>query len=346
MSPLLSVRGLRVQFRGAAGQELDAVDGISFDVLPGEIVALVGESGSGKTLTGLSLLDLVPEPGRITSGEILFEGQDVRTATERQKQKVRGGGIGLVFQEPGSALDPVRTIGSELIAVLRRHRHLNGSEARREAVRWLERVSLPEPERRMDDLPHRMSGGMRQRATIALALAGGPRLLVADEPTTALDVTIQAQILKLLLELRRELGLAVLLITHDLGVVAETADRVLVMYSGEIVESASVHDLFSAPAHPYTRGLMASRPSPHEHSGGKRLQTLEGTVPELGHRPQGCAFEPRCPEAFGRCQAARPIAFAVPDRSSRAACFLWDGGARETRDEPLASAASREAAPR
>jgi peptide/nickel transport system ATP-binding protein len=332
-SPLLSVHGLRVQFRGGAGQELTAVDGISFDVFPGEIVALVGESGCGKTLTGLSLLDLVPEPGRITSGEIVFEGHDVRTSTEKEKQKIRGGGIGLVFQEPGSALDPVRTIGSELISVLKRHRGLRGGEARREALRWLERVSLPEPERRMADLPHRMSGGMRQRATIALALAGGPRLLVADEPTTALDVTIQAQILKLLLELRRELGLAVLLITHDLGVVAETADRVLVMYSGEIVESASVRDLFEAPAHPYTRGLLASRPSPRESRGGGRLHTLEGTVPELGHRPQGCAFEPRCPEAFGRCQAARPIAWPVPGRSSRAACFLWDGGTHEDRNE-------------
>jgi len=236
------------------------VDGVSFDVRPGEIVALVGESGSGKSVTAFALLDLVPEPGRTTGGEILFEGRDVRRLPPADLRKVRGGGIGLIFQEPGSALDPVRTIGDELVGVLRRHRGLSRAEARRAAVDWLRRVSLPEPERRMDDYPHRMSGGMKQRATIALALAGGPRLLVADEPTTALDVTIQAQILGLLRRLRDELGLAVLLITHDLGVVAEIADRALVMYAGEIVEEAEAAELFAAPAHPYTRGLLASRP--------------------------------------------------------------------------------------
>ncbi len=318
--PLLSVRQLSVTFPAPGGEEAKVVDGISFDVAAGEIVALVGESGCGKSVTSLALLDLVPEPGRVASGEVLFEGQDVRAMSEGEKQRLRGGGIGLVFQEPGAALDPVRTIGSELAGVLRRHRGLSRSAAREAALAWLRRVALPDPERRFDDLPHRMSGGMRQRAMMALALAGGPRLLVADEPTTALDVTIQAQILDLLLELRRELSLAIVLITHDLGVVAETADRALVMYAGEIVESAPVRELFASPSHPYTRGLLASRPGPDG-----RLRAMDGTVPEPGERPPGCAFEPRCPEAFGRCRAARPVLEKVAGRAAEAACFLWDG---------------------
>jgi oligopeptide/dipeptide ABC transporter ATP-binding protein len=320
--PLLSVRSLAVTFPGPSGEEARVVDGVSFEVGAGEVVALVGESGCGKSVTALALLDLVPPPGRIVSGEVLFEGRDVRRMPEADKRRVRGGGIGLVFQEPGSALDPVRTIGSELAGVLRRHRGLGRREARREALSWLSRVALPDPKRRLDDLPHRMSGGMRQRAMLALALAGGPRLLVADEPTTALDVTIQAQILDLLSALRRDLGLAILLVTHDLGVVAEMADRALVMYAGEIVESAAVRDLFERPAHPYTRALLRSRPA--AASGRGRLVALGGSVPEPGERPQGCPFEPRCPEAFGRCHAARPSLLPVPGGSSDAACFLWD----------------------
>ncbi len=326
-SPLLSVRALTIDVPGPTGEQTAVVDGVSFDVRPREIVALVGESGCGKSLTGLALLDLVPPPVRITSGEVLFEGRDVRALGPRDKERLRGGGIGLVFQEPGSALDPVRTIGSELVAVLRRHRGLSRGEARAEAVRWLRRVALPDPERQMDALPHAMSGGMRQRAMLALALAGGPRLLVADEPTTALDVTIQAQILALLLELRRELSLAILLVTHDLGVVAEAADRALVMYAGEIVESANVHDLFDRPAHPYTRGLLASRPAAGGAGKGGRLAALAGSVPEPGLRPRGCAFEPRCPDAFGRCRAARPTLLPVPGAASEAACFLVDAPA-------------------
>ncbi len=326
-SPLLSVRALTIDVPGPTGEQTSVVDGVSFDVMPREIVALVGESGCGKSLTGLALLDLVPPPVRIASGEVLFEGRDVRALGPRDKERLRGGGIGLVFQEPGSALDPVRTIGSELVGVLRRHRGLSRGEARTEAVRWLQRVALPDPERQMGAYPHAMSGGMRQRAMLALALAGGPRLLVADEPTTALDVTIQAQILALLLELRRELSLAILLVTHDLGVVAEAADRALVMYAGEIVESASVRDLFDRPAHPYTRGLLASRPAVGGADRGRRLAALGGSVPEPGLRPRGCAFEPRCPEAFGRCRAARPTLLAVPGSASEAACFLVDAPA-------------------
>jgi oligopeptide/dipeptide ABC transporter ATP-binding protein len=319
--PLLSVRQLTVTFPLPSGEQAKVVDGISFDVGTGEIVALVGESGCGKSVTTVALLDLVPPPGRIVSGEVLFEGLDVLSATGREKQRVRGGGIGLVFQEPGSALDPVRTIGSELVDVLRRHRGLGRRDARTAALQWIRRVSLPDPERRLGDLPHRMSGGMRQRALIALALAGGPRLLVADEPTTALDVTIQAQILDLLRDLRRDLGLSILLVTHDLGVVAETADRALVMYAGEIVEASPVRELFDRPAHPYTRGLLASRPG-----ADGRLRAMPGSVPEPGRRPVGCAFEPRCPDAFGRCRAARPSLRPAGGTGAEAACFLHDRG--------------------
>ncbi len=270
-APLLSVRSLSVDFGRTR-----VVDGVSFDVCRGEVVALVGESGSGKTVTALSLLDLVPEPGRRAGGEVVFEGRDVSTLPPAELRRLRGGGIGFVFQEPGEALDPVRTIGSELVAVLRRHRGLARIEARREALAWLSRVSLPEPEARMEDLPHRMSGGMRQRAMIALALAGGPRLLVADEPTTALDVTIQAQLLELLRRLRDELGLAVLLVTHDLDVVAEAADRALVMHAGEIVEEGPVSRLLAAPAHPYTRSLLAAR-LPADGRGARRLAEQGGS---------------------------------------------------------------------
>ena len=314
-APLLSVRSLAVAFGGTR-----VVDGVSFDVSRGEVVALVGESGSGKTVTGLSLLDLVPEPGRRVAGEILFEGRDVGALPERELRRLRGGGIGFVFQEPGAALDPVRTIGSELIAVLRRHRGLSRAEARGKRSRGSRASPCPDPEARMGDLPHRMSGGMRQRAMVALALAGGPGLLVADEPTTALDVTIQAQILELLLRLRDELGLAVLLVTHDLGIVAEVADRALVMYAGEIVEEAPVERLLSAPEHPYTKALLLSRPGEAEGAGRAKLPAIGGTVPEPGAWPRGCRFAPRCPAAFDRCAVEHPATVARP--GGRVACFL------------------------
>ncbi|MBK9088498.1 MAG: ABC transporter ATP-binding protein [Holophagales bacterium] len=314
-APLLSVRSLAVAFG-----DTRVVDGVSFDVARGEVVALVGESGSGKTVTGLSLLDLVPEPGRRVAGEIVFEGRNVDALPERDLRRLRGGGIGFVFQEPGAALDPVRTIGSELIAVLRRHRGLSRAEARAEALSWLSRVALPDPEARMGDLPHRMSGGMRQRAMVALALAGGPALLVADEPTTALDVTIQAQILELLLRLRDELGLAVLLVTHDLGIVAEVADRALVMYAGEIVEEASVERLLGAPEHPYTKALLASSPDAAEGAERAKLPAIGGAVPEPGAWPRGCRFAPRCPSAFDRCTVEHPATITRP--GGRVACFL------------------------
>lgn len=313
-APLLSVRSLAVAFGPTR-----VVDGVSFEVARGEVVALVGESGSGKTVTGLSLLDLVPEPGRRVGGEVVFEGREIGTLTAAELRRLRGGGIGFVFQEPGTALDPMRTIGSELVAVLRRHRGLPGAEARREALAWLARVALPEPEARLLDLPHRMSGGMRQRAMLALALAGGPRLLVADEPTSALDVTIQAQLLELVDRLRRELGLAVLLVTHDLGVVAEAADRVLVLYAGEIVEEAPVRRILSAPGHPYTRALLASWPDPAAGARRGRLPAIESVAPEPGDGLPGCRFAPRCPEVFERCRVERPAPKPQPD--GRVACF-------------------------
>jgi oligopeptide/dipeptide ABC transporter ATP-binding protein len=314
-APLLSVRSLAVAFG-----DTRVVDGVSFDVSRREVVALVGESGSGKTVTGLSLLDLVPDPGRRVGGEIVFDGRNVGSLPERELRRLRGGGIGFVFQEPGAALDPVRTIGSELIAVLRRHRGFSRAEARAEALSWLARVALPDPDARMGDLPYRMSGGMRQRAMVALALAGGPALLVADEPTTALDVTIQAQVLDLLLSLRDELGLAVLLVTHDLGIVAEVADRALVMYAGEIVEEAPVGRLLSAPEHPYTKALLLSRPGEAEGAGRAKLPAIGGTVPEPGAWPRGCRFAPRCPSAFERCAVEHPATVARP--GGRVACFL------------------------
>ncbi|HEX5853999.1 MAG TPA: ABC transporter ATP-binding protein [Thermoanaerobaculia bacterium] len=324
-APLLSVRALTIAVPGPSGGEVPAVDGVSFDVEAGEIVALVGESGCGKTLTSLAIVDLVPPPVRVVSGDVFFAGRDVQALGAREKERLRGGGIGLVFQEPAAALDPVRTIGRELTAVLERHRGMSRKPAQAEARRWLQRVALPDPGRQMHAFPHQLSGGMRQRALLALALAGGPRLLVADEPTAALDVTVQAQILDLLLTLKHELALSVLLVTHDLGVVAEAADRVLVMYAGEIVESASARSLFTHPRHPYTRALLAARPG-YEAPDSGRLAALPGAVPEPGRRPPGCAFEPRCDEAFGRCTAARPTLMPA-GAGAEAACFLLDGAA-------------------
>jgi ABC-type dipeptide/oligopeptide/nickel transport system ATPase component len=258
VDPLLAVRGLEVAFPAPAGWR-PVVRGVSFDVGRGEIVGLVGESGSGKTLTSLAVLGLVPPPGRV-AGSVLLEGADLLALPPREMRKVRGGRVAMVFQEPATALNPVYSIGFQIVEALRTHRRLSRRDAREEAVRLLERVAIPDARRRLGDYPHQLSGGQRQRAMIAMALAGRPDLLLADEPTTALDVTLQAQILELLMELREELGLSVLLITHELGVVAETCDRVVVMKDGEIVEAAGVMELFRAPAHPYTRELLAAAP--------------------------------------------------------------------------------------
>jgi oligopeptide/dipeptide ABC transporter ATP-binding protein len=300
--PLLSVRHLTTGF-DQDGRFLPAVIDVTFNVSAGETLCLVGESGSGKSLTALSIMRLIDPPGRIASGRIFFKGRDLLWQSESEMQQVRGAEIGLIFQEPMTALNPVFTIGNQIEETLRIHGRATRRTARDKAIELLTSVSVPEPEQRAREYPHQLSGGLRQRALIALALACQPALLIADEPTTALDVTIQAQILDLLRELQRRLGLALLLITHDLGVVAEMADRVAVMYAGRIVEEAPVKALFESPKHPYTRGLMASIPG---GAPGARLKAIQGSVPPLGQLPPGCSFTPRCPDRFEPCPKAHP----------------------------------------
>jgi peptide/nickel transport system ATP-binding protein len=324
-SNLLSVEHLTTVFDLRSGVAPAVID-VSFHVTAGETLCLVGESGSGKTVTALSILRLVQPPGRIAAGRILFKGRDLMALGEREMQKVRGAEIALVFQEPMTALNPVFTIGNQIEETLQVHGVARGREAKARAVELLEAVSIPEPERRVRDYPHQLSGGLRQRALIALALACNPSLLIADEPTTALDVTIQAQILDLLRDLQQRFQLAVLLITHDLGIVAEMADRVAVMYAGRIVEEAAVHDLFSDPRHPYTRGLLASIPG---GTRGARLQAIQGTVPPLGQLPPGCAFAPRCPNRFEPCDAAPPGITLVGDLVPRG--FRFEPGGHAAR---------------
>jgi oligopeptide/dipeptide ABC transporter ATP-binding protein len=303
-----------------AGGRLPVVLDVSFQVRRGEVVGLVGESGSGKTMTALALLRLTP-PGAHLSGEVLLDGEDLLAVAERRLRRVRGARVAMVFQEPMSALNPVYTVGFQIAEAVRAHRAVGRREARREAARLLDRVAVADAERRLDDYPHQLSGGQRQRVMIAMALACGPDLLLADEPTSALDVTVQAQILELLDDLRRDLGLAVLLITHDLGVVAESCDRVLVMYAGQIVEQAPVGDLFARPAHPYTRGLLAALPRLGHPVPRGRLPTLPGRVPEPAHRPTGCAFHPRCGEAMEVCRSRQPALYPLAGgRTAR--CFL------------------------
>ncbi|MDY7093101.1 MAG: ABC transporter ATP-binding protein [Acidobacteriota bacterium] len=322
---LLRVRGLTVQFPSSQGP-VTVVEDLSFDLEAGRFVGLVGESGSGKSLTALSIMGLVPDPGRIAAGEVLLEGEDLLRLPPRRLRRVRGARVGMVFQEPMTALNPVLTIGFQIEEAVRLHRRMSRSAAQREAERLLDLVAIPDARRRLKDYPHQLSGGQRQRAMIAMALAGQPDLLLADEPTTALDVTIQAQILELLQSLREELGLAVLLITHDLAVVAETCERVLVMYAGELVEEAPVDQLFQRPDHPYTRGLVAASPRLGQPAARGQLPTIPGQVPEAGHRPTGCPFHPRCPEVMEICRQEVPP--LVPTGKGehrnrrRARCFL------------------------
>ena len=301
-SPLLSVANLTAGF-DLQGRFVPAVINVSFDISPGETLCIVGESGSGKSVTALSIIRLVPPPGRIAAGALRFGGRDLMTFDEPGMQRVRGAGIGFVFQEPMTALKPVMTIGSQIEETLRVHGRATRRTARAKAVELLDSVSVPEPRRRVAEYPHQLSGGLRQRALIAMAVACEPRLLIADEPTTALDVTIQAQILDLLRTMQKRLGLALLLITHDLGVVAEMADRVCVMYAGRIVEHSPVKELFADPRHPYTRGLLGSIPG---GAPGTRLRAIDGTVPPLGSLPAGCSFTPRCPDRFEPCPTAHP----------------------------------------
>jgi peptide/nickel transport system ATP-binding protein len=310
--PLLEVDGLKTFFDLRHGV-VKAVDGVSFSLAPHETLAIVGESGCGKSITALSLMRLVPDPpGRIAGGSIKLAGVDLIALDEEAMRDVRGKDIAMIFQEPMTSLNPVLTIGSQIAEVLLLHEPINRQQARDKAIDMLRLTRIPEPEQRAKEYPHQLSGGMRQRAMIAMALACNPKVLIADEPTTALDVTIQAQILDIILDLQRKLGTAVILITHDLGVVAETAQRVIVMYAGRKVEEAPVEELFARPQHPYTHGLMASIPrlalmrGEEEESEAARLQEIPGMVPALTDLPEGCVFAPRCAHAEDRCRKTYP----------------------------------------
>jgi oligopeptide/dipeptide ABC transporter ATP-binding protein len=307
------------------GRDVAAVDDVSFELERGRTLGLVGESGSGKSVTALSIVRLVTPPGRVESGRIDLGGVDLASLDDAQMRRVRGRRIGFVFQEPMVALDPVYTIGAQIEETLAVHGLAQGARGRSRARELLDAVRIPDPDRRAREYPHQLSGGLRQRAMLALALAGDPEVLIADEPTTALDVTVQAEILDLLRELRRRFSLSVLLITHDLGVVAEMADHVAVMYAGRIVETGTVRDVFSHPAHPYTQGLFASIPGAHRDvgpSGARRLRAIQGTVPPLDQRPAGCAFGPRCPSRFDRCGQPPPM-YGV-GAAHEARCFLCE----------------------
>jgi oligopeptide/dipeptide ABC transporter ATP-binding protein len=304
---LLKVEQLTTVF-DTPGRPVRAVDEVSFEIRRGETLGLVGESGSGKSVTAFSIINLVPAPGRVTSGRVLFQGRDLLTLPAPEMRKVRGAGIGFVFQEPTAALNPVMRVGAQIAEGLIVHGLATRRDARARAIELLRAVRIADPGRRVDDYPHQLSGGMRQRVMIAVALACRPPLLIADEPTTALDVTIQAQILDLLRGLTREFELSLLLITHDLGVVAEIADRVAVMYAGRIVEEGPVRDIFTRPLHPYTQGLLTSVPGGTAHG---RLQAIEGAVPSLANLPPGCTFAPRCAHRMAVCTTAVPAAAAI-----------------------------------
>ncbi|HEV8033010.1 MAG TPA: ABC transporter ATP-binding protein [Stellaceae bacterium] len=308
--PLLEIDNLQTHFFTRAGV-VRAVDGVSYSVRAGETLGVVGESGCGKSVTALSILRLVASPpGRIVGGRVLFEGRNLLELTERAMEDIRGNDIAMIFQEPMTSLNPLLTIGRQIGEAVALHRGLSGREAWDEAIEMLRRVHIPEPERRVHAYPHQLSGGMRQRAMIAMALSCNPKLLIADEPTTALDVTIQAQILDLMRELQDTTGAAIILITHDMGVVAENADRVIVMYAGRKVEEASADDLFESPGHPYTKGLLGSLPNleiaARTDTRRARLSEIKGMVPSLANLPRGCSFAPRCGFATEECRAAYP----------------------------------------
>ena len=316
---LLQVRNLIVEFPTRRGT-LRALDDISFDIAPGEILGVVGESGAGKSLTGAAIIGLLEPPGRVAGGEIVLEGRRIDTLGYEQMRHIRGRRIGAIFQDPMTSLNPLYTVGRQLVETIRTHLPVGEAEARRRAVSLLQDTGIPAAEQRIDHYPHQFSGGMRQRVVIALALAAEPKLIVADEPTTALDVSIQAQIIQLLKRLCRERGAAVMLITHDMGVIAETCDRVAVMYAGRIAEIGPVREVIHQPAHPYTAGLMASIPD--MDSDRERLNQIDGAMPRLNAVPQGCAYNPRCPRVFERCRQARPELLAAG--ATRAACWLHD----------------------
>jgi peptide/nickel transport system ATP-binding protein len=313
IEPLLKIENLRTVFGPVV-----AVNDVSFEIRKGETLGLVGESGSGKSVTAFSIIRLVQEPGRVTGGKVFFRGKDLLGVSEDEMRQVRGAGIGFVFQEPMAALNPVMRVGAHIAEALMVHGLASRSDARARAIELLRAVKIVDPEKRVDDYPHQLSGGMRQRVMMAIALACRPPLVIADEPTTALDVTVQAQVLEQLREMKRAFDLSLLLITHDLGVIAETADRVAVMYAGRIVEQGPVREIFRNPKHPYTRGLLASIPG---GAAGSRLNAIEGTVPNLASLPRGCSFAPRCSERMAVCDTGFPDRSEVgSDHSVR--CYL------------------------
>ena len=325
--PLLEVEHLRVQFPTRRGT-LTAVDDVSFEIGEGEVLGVVGESGAGKSITGAAIIGLIEPPGRIAGGRILFEGERIDNLPYEKLRRIRGKRIGTIFQDPLTSLNPLYSIGRQLVETILTHTALTQAQARRRAIELLAEVGIPSPAERVDHYPHQFSGGMRQRVVVALALCANPRLVIADEPTTALDVSIQAQIIALLKKLCREHGTAVMLITHDMGVIAETADRVAVMYAGRVVEVGPLIEVVKHPRHPYTVGLMGSIPKLEgEHS---RLVQIDGSMPRLDRIPAGCAFHPRCPQAFAPCAQARPE--LMSDGLSRAACWLYAPLARTGSD--------------
>ena len=341
MDTALSIGNLKTYFFTDAGVA-KAVDDVTLDIPKGKTVALVGESGCGKSVTALSVLRLVPDPpGRIVEGEIHFAGRNLLKLSEREMRDIRGNGISMIFQEPMTALNPVFRVGNQIAAAIRVHREVSKEEAMDQAITLLDQVGIPDAVQRATEYPHQMSGGMRQRAMIAMALACGPDLLIADEPTTALDVTIQAQILDLLKALQAEHRMAILLITHDLGIVAETADKVAIMYAGKIVEQASVTDLFDSPKHPYTLGLFKSLPRLDEPRG--RLRTIEGRVPAATHFPPGCRFHPRCEYAMDVCREKVP-SLGIGTAEHGVACWLHDESVMREQGRPVGIPKSEEVA--
>lgn len=318
MTEILSVSQLRTSFMTRDG-EVESVRGVSFDVQQGEVIGIVGESGSGKSITAKSLLGLIPAPGVIKDGKVVFQGQDLRQMKDAELRKIRGNKIAMIFQDPMTSLNPVIPVGKQLIEVIRRHQKLDKKDARERAIELFRQVGIPSPEKRIDQYPHEFSGGMRQRVMIAMALSCKPELLIADEPTTALDVTIQAQILSLMKQLRDTTNTSILLITHDLGVVAQVCTKVIVMYGGMIMEEGTVDQIFEHPSHPYTQGLLRSIPRVREGH-RERLFSIDGTPPNLLHPPTGCPFMERCPHAMDKCQTMPP--YFKPREGQRALCWL------------------------
>ncbi|MBL6456954.1 ABC transporter ATP-binding protein [Belnapia sp. T6] len=330
MAPLLEVRDLRVEFPTRRGT-LTALDGVSFDIAPGEVLGMVGESGAGKSMTGAAIIGLLEPPGRIAGGEIRLNGKRIDNLPYEQMRRIRGREIGAIFQDPLTTLNPLYTVGRQLVETIQSNLGLDAAEARRRAVHWLEQVGIPAAAQRVDSYPHEFSGGMRQRVVIALALCAEPKLIVADEPTTALDVSIQAQVITLLKGLARDKGTSMMLVTHDMGVIAETADRVAVMYAGRIAEIGPVREVVKHPKHPYTRGLMASIPPLDRRV--EKLAQIDGSMPRLSAIPPGCAFNPRCPEVFGRCRVERPVLLEAG--GTRAACWLYDPASEKRAPEAM-----------